>query len=108
MLKLTNYNEHPTRPGFMVYNFYDKHRADYFETLLKENSIWHESSVVDEPRKEFLFGVRVSDHKEVLRLNYLVSAKYRRKTIPYSYLRLIIYAIAIGAIALAITGALRT
>lgn len=92
----------------MVYRFYDKQRADYFEVLLKEKSIWHEASTAEEPREEFLFGIKVADNKEVLRLNYLVSARYRRKTVPFPYLRIIIYLVAVGAITLAILGALKT
>lgn len=108
MLNLTNYDDHPSRPGYKVYRFYDKNRADYFESLLIEKEMWYESSVADEPREEFLFGIRVADHKEALQINYLVSAKYRKKTVPYPYLRIIIYIVAVGMITLAILGALKT
>ena len=108
MFNITNYFEHPTRPGYYIFKFYDKERADYFEELLNKESIWFESSIDEEDKITYLYGIKVSDYQNVLNLNYLVSAKFRKKTISSSYIRIIIYIITIGIITLAIVGALKS
>lgn len=110
MFNITNYFEHPNRPGHYVFRFYDKDRADYFETLLQEKSIWYEKSI-DETEGEnalYLFGVKNNGYKAAEKANYLVSAKFRKKTVPNYVVRLIIYLISATLITLAIVGALKS
>ena len=38
-LKLTNHKDHPTNKAYKVFFFYDKEKAHYFETSLKERNI---------------------------------------------------------------------
>ena len=38
-LKLTNHKDHPTNKAYKVFFFYDKKKAHYFETSLKERNI---------------------------------------------------------------------
>lgn len=107
MFDITNYSDHPTRPGHVVFRFYDKSRAEHFEQLLKEDTIWYESSIDrDDDKTTYLFGIKIGDQKKALQANYLVSAKFRKKTIPNFYARLVIYLVAIGVISLAIIGAI--
>lgn len=106
MFDLTNYSEHPSRPGYVVFRFYDKGRSDYFKQLLDNESIWHEFSIDEDDKTVYLYGVRIGDQKKALKANYLVSAKYRKQTVPNFYIRLAVYILAIGAIALAIIGAI--
>ena len=107
MFNITNYFEHPTRPGYYVFKFYTKERSDYFEELLKSDKVWYEFSIDDETnRTQYLFGIKLNDYKKALNYNYLVSGRFRKKTISNSYVRLIIYVIALGLISLAIIGAL--
>lgn len=109
MLNITNYFDHPTRPGYTVFKFFEKQRATYFEELLKEQNIWFESSVEEtEDKNIYFFGVRVGDHKKALTANYLVSAKYRKPTISNRFVRMIIFAVAITIVALAILGAIKS
>ena len=44
MFNITNNFEHPTRPGYFVFRFREKVRADYFEELLKKEGVWFEKS----------------------------------------------------------------
>ncbi len=108
MFNITNYTEHPTRPGYYVFKFRQKNRSDYFEELLKNEGIWYELSIDDEDLENhlFLFGVKLNDYQKAINANYLVSGKFRKKTISNSYVRLIVYIVAIGIISLAIIGAL--
>lgn len=92
MFNITNFNEHPTRKAYTVFHFFNKERADYFNELLKENNIWFEFDLDEEPNKiTYFFGVKNADLKKVNQLNYLVIAKYRKPTISYSPLRIFLF-----------------
>lgn len=106
MFNITNNFEHPTRPGYFVFRFREKVRADYFEELLKKEGVWFEKSEEDDESPLILYGIKLNDYKKATKANYMVSAKYRKKTISSIYLRIIIYAVAVTIISLAIIGAL--
>jgi hypothetical protein len=109
MFNITNYFDHPTRPGYTVFKFYDKQRSNYFEELLNDQNIWYElSSEEGENKNVYLFGIRKGDEKKALKANYLVSGKYRKPTIANLYIRLIIFTISLTVIVLAILGALKS
>ena len=109
MFNITNYFDHPTRPGYTVFKFFEKQRAAYFEELLKAQNIWFEFSVEEKEDKSiYLFGVRTSDHKKALNANYLVSSRFRKPTIPNIFVRWIIFAVALTAIVIAILGAIKS
>lgn len=109
MFDITNYSEHPTRRGYYVFRFYDQNRADYFKDLLINDSIWFESSVEEEAHKTtYLFGIKLNDYKKAIHTNYLVSAKYRKKTVSNRYARLFIYLFTLLIIIIAIYGALKS
>ncbi len=110
MFNITNYFEHPTRPGYYVFKFYDKNRSDYFEELLNKEGIWYETSKDDGEKITFLYDIKIkiNDYKKALNANYLVSAKFRKKTISNQYVRIFIYTITLVIIALAIYGALKS
>jgi hypothetical protein len=105
MLNITNYSDHPTRIGYTVYRFFEKERADYFEELLKKDSIYFEYSIEEHENTLYLFGVRKGDSQKTMNANYLVSAKYRNKIIPNAYFRWSVILFFIGVLALAIIGA---
>ncbi len=109
MLNITNYNEHPTRKAYTIFHFFKTERATYFENLLKEQQIWYESDMEETPNKTtYFYGVKNSDFKKVQQLNYLVSAKFRKPTIPFKPLRIAIYLLALGVLTLAIIGFFKT
>lgn len=108
MFNITNYFEHPTRPGYYIFKFYEKKRADYFEELLNNQNIWYESSFDDEQKPTYLYGIKLNDYKKAQNANYLVSAKFRKKTISNRYIQIVIYIVTFSIIALAIYGALKS
>lgn len=109
MFNITNYNEHPTRKAYTIFHFFNQDRAEYFETLLKETQIWYESDIDETPEKTtYFFGVKNADVKKVQQLNYLVTAKYRKPTVPYRPLRLVIYIISFILLGLALIGLFKT
>jgi len=108
MINITNYSEHPTRIGYTVFRFNEKHRAEYFKELLINDNIKFESSIEEDEDGIHLFGVKKGDFKIAQHANYLVSARYRKKIIPNQYFRWGVIIIAIILVALAIIGALKT
>ena len=107
MINLTNYSDHPTRIGHTVFKFKQQERASYFKTLLKQEDIWYESSN-EEDDSIYLFGVKKGDFKKVMKVNYLVSAKYRKRTIPNKYVSIGTLIIVIALLTIAIIGAIKT
>ena len=107
MFNITNYTDHPTRPGYTIFKFYEKQRSAYFEELLKKENIWFESSIEEGERTTYLFGVKKGDHKNALNANFIVNAKFRKPIIPNVYFRWSLIIIAVGILLLAIIGALK-
>lgn len=105
MFNITNYFDHPSRPGFTVFKFHEEQRARYFEELLKEQSIWYEST---KDEKVYLFGIRKGDYRTALKANYLVSGKYRKKTVPNRIVRWTFYLLVIVGLTLAIIGMIKS
>ncbi|OFY94900.1 MAG: hypothetical protein A3K10_12350 [Bacteroidetes bacterium RIFCSPLOWO2_12_FULL_31_6] len=108
MFNITNFFDHPTRPGYTIFKFHDKQRAVYFEELLKNKNIWFESSIDEGENIIYLFGVKKSDYKNAMNANYLVSAKYRSKIIPNVYFRWLVIIITVAILILAIISAIKS
>lgn len=109
MLNITNYNEHPTRKAYTIFHFFNTERAGYFEELLKEQKIWFEPDIDEtESKTTYFFGIKNVDFQKVQQINYLVSAKFRKPTIPYKPLRIAIYVVALVVLTLAIIGFFKT
>ena len=108
MFNITNYFDHPTRPGYTIFKFYDKNRAIFFEELLKKENIWFEASVDEAEKTIYLFGVKKADYKKTMNANFLVTANYRSKIIPNIYLRWLVIVISIAILLLAIVGAIKS
>ena len=83
MFNITNSFDHPTRPGHIIFRFYEKEKAALFKSLLDKDSIWYEADVDKEPHKTtYLFGIKNTDLKAVNHKNYLVNAQFRKRIIP--------------------------
>jgi hypothetical protein len=109
MINITNYNEHPTRKAYTIFHFFKPERANYFKELLIEQNIWFESEIEEQPEKTiYFFGIKNRDLKKVERINYLVSARYRKPTISNRYLSWSLYVFAILVFILAIMGYINT
>lgn len=105
MFNITNFSEHPTRPGHTIFRFYEKERADFFNDLLNEEGLWFENNTHEEGNRTiYFFGVKNRDLKVINQKNYLVNAKFRRPFIPNNFLRWAIFTFAMLTIFLAIMG----
>tara|TARA_Y100000589_G_scaffold328039_1_gene371187 strand:- start:9790 stop:10146 length:357 start_codon:yes stop_codon:yes gene_type:complete len=109
ILNITNYREHPTRPGYTVFHFFDDKQANDFKKLLEENTIWFESDVDKKDGKTiYLFGVRNSDLKKAVNLNYLVIGKYRKPFIPNLYFKWFVVVLGVLLVVAAVIGYLKS
>lgn len=109
MFNITNYNDHPTRKTYTVFHFHHKERADYFEELLKQSNIWFESDLhQDSNRTTYYYGIKNSDLKKVEKINYLVSAKYRKSLISNKFVSVFLYIFSLVIIILIIIGYLNS
>lgn len=100
---LTNYHDHPQNSYYTVFFFRTQDQADHFESLLKENGIEYEKADKEEEDTKYFFAVRNDVRKDAIRLNYLVSAKFRKPFLPRRAGWLVVI-LTLAAIALAIIG----
>ena len=88
ILRVTNHQNHPTSKFHKVFFFYIEEQADYFESLLKEKNIWFERDIEDNKGKMmYLFGIKMTNVREVTKLNYLAIGKYRKPIFENKYSR---------------------
>jgi hypothetical protein len=88
ILRVTNHQNHPTSKYHKVFFFYIEEQADYFEGLLKERNIWFEKdSEFNKDKMMYLFGIKLTNVREVDQLNYLAIGKYRKPIFENKYLR---------------------
>ncbi|MCO6501243.1 MAG: hypothetical protein J5I47_12820 [Vicingus serpentipes] len=105
MFNITNFFDHPTRPGHTVFRFYEKERATAFQKLLEKENVWFEHDYHTENEKTiYFFGVKNGSLKVVNQCNYLTNAQFRKPLIPNSYFRWTIFVITTIIIVLAILG----
>ncbi|CAG5078687.1 hypothetical protein [Parvicella tangerina] len=107
VLSLVNHQEHPTRPGYLVYHFKIPEHASYFEELMNERGLFYER--FDEQRNGedvYWFGVRDGDHDAVEIINYTVKGKFRKPLIRDKGARYFVIGFGILIILLAIVGAI--
>lgn len=107
IMSMVNHQEHPTRPGYLVYHFKIKEHADYFEELMEKKELFYER--FDEKRGKnevFWFGVRDKDHHAVEVVNYTVKGKFRKPMISDKGARYAIVIFGVAIILFAIIGAI--
>jgi len=106
LIDLTNYRNHPTRKDIRVFFFKEMKRADYFEQLLKEKSLFYEKFVEKEDKLKIYFGVKRTDFGVIKELNNLAIGKFRESFIPNkSFRKFLILGTAL-ALAFVIAGAI--
>jgi len=102
ILRVTNHQTHPTNKNYKVFFFYIEEQADYFESLLKEKGIWFERDQEDNKGKMmYLFGIKMTNVREVNQLNYLAIGKYRKPIFQNKAVR---YGIVIFGVVMLIMG----
>lgn len=93
ILRVTNHQNHPTSKHHKVFFFYIEEQALYFESLLNEKNIWFERDAEDNKGKQmYLFAIKMTNIREVDRLNYLAIGKFRKPIFENKYVR---YAVVI-------------
>ncbi len=88
ILRVTNHQNHPTNKHYKVFFFYIEEQANYFEDLLNSKNIWFErDSEMNKGKRMFLFGIKMTNVREVDQLNYLAIGKFRKPIFENKYLR---------------------
>ena len=109
MLKVTNYQNHPTNELYKVFFFYKKEQADFFASLLDDKNIVYERDLGkknDEPIH--LFGIKKRDLSKVYKLNDIAIGKFRNKFISNKYTRIGVIVFGLFIIILALIGYIKT
>jgi len=105
MLKLINFQDHPSNRNKKVFYFRNEIHGNYFEELLNQNNIWFEKQIDSEGDQRIYYGIKLKDFKTVKQLNYLTIGKFRNKFIADKYLRVFVIGISILIMGIAIAGA---
>lgn len=79
---ITNYKDHPVNSYYTVFFFREIEHSDMFEQLLTEKSIEFEKAEHEPGEKKFYFAVKNSDRKAAVKINYIVSAHFRKPFLP--------------------------
>jgi len=101
---LTNFEEHPSEPEWIVFRFGTEGMADEFVKELEREGLKHERDGSGGP--PYLVGARSSQREAAVRLNYLVLGRHRAPFIADARLRNGLLVLVGVLIALAIAGAL--
>jgi hypothetical protein len=81
-LGLVNYLDHPSDENYKLFRFIDKKKADLFEKGLIEQNLKHQSHLDSSSGKTiYLFAVFKSDFKAAQKINFLISAQFRKPMI---------------------------
>lgn len=99
---LTNYNEHPTDPDWLVFRFTTEVQAGEFVQLLREEELRFEQDATDGP--PFLVAVRSRHRSAAVRLNYLVLGRHRKPFLPDAILRWTVIGVVGALIIMALIG----
>jgi hypothetical protein len=105
MLRVANYQKHPTNDLYKVFFFYKKEQADFFASLLEENKLFFER---DEDVKNgepiYLFAIKTKDLEKVYTLNNIAIGKYRGNLIKSKYGRAFVVAFGLFIVLFALIG----
>jgi hypothetical protein len=104
-LGFVNYVQHPENSSYIVFRFHDLNRAESFEALLVEQSIWFEKGE-EEKRGTMvqLYGIHKNDFKKAEKMNYQVEGKHKKPIIPWKGLRYFLLIFSFTVLTLAIIG----
>ena len=102
LLNLTNFDDHPGDPNWMVFRFADREMAHEFITGLEEAGIAFEADL-DDPSLA-LIGVKQRYRDAAIRINYVVLGRHRRPFIGDGLLRWALVGMMALLVALAIIG----
>lgn len=104
LLNLTNFDDHPTEPTWMVFRFKDRLMEREFLEGLDAEGIAYELSEEDGIVR--LVGVKQRHREAAIRINYLVLGRHRDPFIADRTMRWAILGFALILVLLAVLGAL--
>ncbi|MBK9176683.1 MAG: hypothetical protein IPM46_10195 [Flavobacteriales bacterium] len=101
---LTNYAEHPTEPGWLIFRFREDGQAAEFVQLLQADGLRHERDTEGGP--PYMVAVKQHHRSVAVRLNYIVLGRHRKPFLADAVLRWGVIALVTAIILLALVGAL--
>ncbi|HKK39786.1 MAG TPA: hypothetical protein VJ949_10240 [Cryomorphaceae bacterium] len=103
-IKYANFETHHKQRSFIVFYFYAKDHADYFEALLIENEIPFERGSGQDMVRRHLVGVHRSYQEKAESLNDEVGNYYRKPFLGTNRFRNFVLIFTLVAIAFALIG----
>lgn len=103
LLNLTNFDDHPTDPTWLVFRFGDPGMGSEFIQGLEQAGIRYEA---DRDEGMTLIGVKQRDRDAAIRVNYAVLGRYREPFISNALVRWGLLGLVLLAILAALIGAL--
>lgn len=102
---LVNYKLHPSNQNYHVFSFNSVEEVDMFSEELAKQNMWFERSE-DEVKGGIIYlcGVNKKDYQKAMKVNYLVSAKYRNPIIKNKLLRIMLITLTASLLTLGIIG----
>lgn len=104
LLNLTNYDDHPEDPNWIVFRFTEPGMAEEFREALREAGIGCETD--NEGGPPYLVAVRQRHREAAVRANYRVLGRHREPFIGDGLLRWVVLGGVGLLLALALAGAL--
>lgn len=102
LLNITNFDDHPEQPLWMVFRFADHRQCAEFVAGLQAENLPHEQDANGGP--PFLVGVKQRDREAAVRINYTVLGRYREPFIGNVALRWALLILVGGILLLALVG----
>ena len=102
LLRLTNFQDHPTDHRYMVFNFSTSQMAGEFMDGLTMKAIPFEAD--DGSGPPFLIGVKKQYRERAVEVNYTVIGRHRERFIGDPVFRWFIFILVAAAIILAVVG----
>lgn len=103
LLNLTNFDDHPTDPTWLVFRFGDPGMGSEFIQGLEQAGIRYEA---DRDEGMTLIGVKQRDRDAAIRVNYAVLGRHREPFIASKLLRYLLLGLVLALLLLAVFGAL--
>jgi len=108
LIDLTNYRDHPSTSGYVVFFFGTYDMAVSFEDMLSQENIFFEKDVSESgEKKRYLYAVKRRDAERVKILNNMAMGKHRGRFISDPIVRNLILFIFLATLILALIGYLK-
>ena len=104
-MQFSNYNQHPTNSNYVVFTYFKKDMSDYFMKLLTEKGISfeYEEDLESNTIKHYI-GVKKSDEKAAVKLNFLAYGKFRKPFIKSKIGKTVLIVFFLSLLSIALVG----